>query len=317
MDSIDRMAPNTEDAEISSTTELSDEELRKLFKPLVSEEQAKEVILKSYCKQGQSVEVLKQLDSYDDVNFMVKLNDSLYLLKVHNGVESKDFLKVYEDAGNDYFKKGSMNSVVHFQSTIMALLISNGIKTSVPQTANDTNAPVSIHALPVVSEEHSPQKLVVRLLGWVEGTLLSEADPMPVECLADAGRYLGQLDKVLDKLSLAAIQPAEKGPPDEQHMKDSVGSWVNFDSQHVPIDASILEPARRFHQWDGKNTTQLRSFTSCITDERRRLMIASILNEFQSNILDSGDSKQFRQGVLHADFNDANSKGTLRGDPGG
>mmetsp|Transcript_19390 Transcript_19390/g.40090 ORF Transcript_19390/g.40090 Transcript_19390/m.40090 type:complete len:370 (-) Transcript_19390:739-1848(-) len=331
---------------MSSSVEanLSDEELRKLLKPSITKDLAKKVLEQSYASDGEQIEVISELDSYDDVNFRVKLGGVPFLLKIHNGVESKDFVKVYEAAGNNYSKKGCMNSVVHLQSTMMALLSNHGINTSLPKTALDTDAPVCIHSLPVVSSNHSPQKLVVRLLSWVEGKLMSEVDILPVETLADAGKYLGRMDKILDEISMSAIQPTEKGPPECTEKKEQLSAWVSFqrrpssrsfavsasqnsasgsllsaaakqiqeedaaglEEEEVDLDSSILEPARRFHQWDGKNTTQVRSFTSCISDERRRSLVISILDAFQTEIMDTGDHKQFRQGVIHGDYNDAN-----------
>jgi len=318
----------------------SDEELRKLYKPLVSKEQAKEVLEKSYA-DGAEVEVIKQLDSYDDANFRVKIGGAPYLLKIHNGVESEDFNKVYGAAGKNYTKKGSMNSVVHLQSTMMSLLTNHGINTSKPQNATDTKAPVSIHSLPVVSPEHSPRSLVVRLLYWVEGRLMADTDTLPVEALADAGRYLGHIDKVLDEISISSIQPTEKGPPEDSAKKEQLSGWVSFqrrpstrsvlvssaqnatnnplvsamklvqemdemEDEEVELDSSLLEPARRFHQWDGKNTSHLRGFTRYITDQRRRDLVLSVLDAFQKELLDSGDNTQMRVGVNHGDYNDAN-----------
>ncbi|KAL7565318.1 hypothetical protein ACA910_014603 [Epithemia clementina (nom. ined.)] len=273
---------------------LSDEELRKLLKPHLSKDQAKYVLVKSYANDGDQVEVVQQLDSYDDVNFKVTVKGKYYLLKIHNGVESKDFIKVYNAAGQDFYKKGCLNSVIHLQSTIMALLSANGIGTNQPITARDTNAPVCIHSLPVVSEDHSPQQLAVRLLSWVEGRPMSDATVLPIESLAEAGRFLGQLDKVLDHIS------------DKDTNESTATDAIKTDSSNVVIDRSILEPAARFHQWDGKNTSDLRSFTPCIDDERKRSLVVSILDAFKRDIIDSGDYKEFRLGVNHGDYNDAN-----------
>lgn len=71
-------------------------------------------------------------------------------------------------------------------------------------------------------------------------------------------------------------------------------------------DASLLIPARRFHQWDGKNTAGLADFVHCIQDEKRRGLVKSILEAFQTEIIDSGAASQFRKGINHGDFNDAN-----------
>jgi hypothetical protein len=107
----------------------------------------------------------------------VEIAATKYLLKVHNGVESKDFLEVYKGAGQDYYKPGHMSSCIHLQNAIMELLTREGIQTSAPippktksATPNDATdklpVPLCVHSLPVISEEHSPCDLVVRLLRW-------------------------------------------------------------------------------------------------------------------------------------------------------
>lgn len=72
------------------------------------------------------------------------------------------------------------------------------------------------------------------------------------------------------------------------------------------LDDSLLIPARRYHQWDGKNTVDLRKFTDYIADERRRHLVLSVIDAFQRELLDSGAASHFRVGVIHGDFNDAN-----------
>jgi hypothetical protein len=43
-------------------------------------------------------------------------------------------------------------------------------------------------------------------------------------------------------------------------------------SQRGSLDGSLLGAARRFHQWDGKNTAELGKFTHCIVDAKRLLV---------------------------------------------
>jgi inosine triphosphate pyrophosphatase len=65
-----------------------------------------------------------------------------------------------------------------------------------------------------------------------------------------------------------------------------------------------FKASHRHHAWDGKNTIEIRNYTHCIHDERRRKMVESILDAFQHEIIDA--NVQFRTGILQADFNDAN-----------
>lgn len=158
----------------------SDEQMRKVLKPNPTQDQVLEVIRKTYVddKDVDSVKIIRQLDSYDDSNYLVEIAGTRYLLKVHNGVESKDFLETFKSAGQEYYKAGHMTSVIHLQNAMMQLLNREGVQTSVPippkrkdsdvnnDNLNKDQIPLSVHTLAVVSEEHSPCELVVRLLSW-------------------------------------------------------------------------------------------------------------------------------------------------------
>jgi hypothetical protein len=114
---------------------------------------------------------------------------------------------------------------------------------------------------------------------------------LPLECLADAGRQLGRIDKALD--GLYPTISYETSPTKQDPSADS-------------LDGSLLDAARRFHQWDGKNTAELGKFTHCIVDAKRRLLVESVIDTFCITLLDSGVSNEFRKGVNHGDYNDAN-----------
>jgi hypothetical protein len=162
----------------------SDEQMRKVLKPNPTQDEVLEVIRKSYVGDNKddadSVKIVRQLDSYDDSNYLVEIAGTRYLLKVHNGVESKDFLDTYQTAGEEYYKAGHMTSVIHLQTAMMQLLNREGIQTSVPipptQKETDTDGnhnnpkkdqmPLCVHSLAVISDEHSPCDLVVRLFSW-------------------------------------------------------------------------------------------------------------------------------------------------------
>lgn len=245
----------------------SDEELRKLLKPDLSEEDVIQLIhsLETNFAPGKLIKIVKQLDSYDDVNYLVNIDGTRFLCKIHNGVESKDFIGKWQAQGRDY---NESSSVIHLQNNIMSHLNKMGIPTNDPQLNAKSNMPVHLQALSVVSKEHSPCDLVVRLLTWIEGSTMCSLNVLPLECLADAGRFLGRVDRALDEL----VDPA----------------------------------ADRFHAWDGKNTVEIRPFVEHITDERRRNMVTSVLDAFQREILDSGDAQKLRTGIIQGDFNDAN-----------
>lgn len=70
----------------------TDEDRRKLLKPKVSTNQVLS-ILTEYYTEGQTAEVIRELDSYDDANYLVKIDGEKALLKIHNGVESETYLR--------------------------------------------------------------------------------------------------------------------------------------------------------------------------------------------------------------------------------
>ena len=111
---------------MSEETEVSDEQMRKLLKPTPSAEQILVALQGSYVEPGQAINFVKDLESYDDRNFWIEVNGKNYLAKVHNGVESRDFIELCKKG--DYKK-----SVIHLQNSIMEHLNKNGITTSSPQ----------------------------------------------------------------------------------------------------------------------------------------------------------------------------------------
>jgi Ser/Thr protein kinase RdoA (MazF antagonist) len=251
----------------SSGKEPSDEEMRKLLKPNPSEDQVVAALKESYAESGQEVKIVKELESYDDKNFWVEINGTPFLAKVHNGVESKDFLKLWKE--ESAFNK----SVIHLQNAIMEHLNNHGISSSKPQKpiVGDSPTPASVHSLPVVSAEHSPCELVVRLLAWVPGRTMESFKTLPLETLADAGRFLGKLSHTLSSL-----------------------------------ESDEFVAAKRYHQWDGKNTQDLKNFVDCIKDPRRRSMVESVVQAFTTDLIDSKVAEQFPKSLIHGDFNDAN-----------
>ena len=287
---------------------LSDEEMRKLLKPSPTFLDILKILQENYAKSPlSSCKVLEQLDSYDDCNFKVEIENKLFLLKVHNGVESRDFLKVYEAAGNDYHRKGHASSVIHLQNAIIQALAQNDIPTSAvipPNSSSNNPSPVLVETLPVKSEEHSPTPLVVKLMQWLPGRPMSSVKLLPLEALADAGRMLGRVDVALDTLLPDSPLDVLRKDAMQQFRRASLlwSSVSEMDDNTQKPDASILTAARRFHQWDGRHTGELRRFTECITDKKRRGLVESVIDSFCETL----QAASFRRGICHGDFNDAN-----------
>lgn len=370
------------DCNLIDISTCSDEERRKLLKPSPTEDQVLELLKGYYCCAdavgngggddkgtdggGGGVKVVKQLDSYDDCNYKVEIDGVPYLLKIHNGVESDDFVASQEEAkeamksdGDDddcnssFYRKGHMNSVIHLQNGMQELLSQHGIVTNSPvkPVVGNKSSPLIVASLPVMSEPHSPHNLVVRLLTWVPGRPLSDVLVYSLEVLADAGRFLGLIDKSLDNLNFNSLAGAlenvgssasllargsfavgaQKSQPSSSPLsyrrdcsldgvREVLGMGENSSEKNAPphqrsnesshvtaiLDESLLDGARRYHQWDGKNTADLKKFVHHIDNSRRRDLVCSVIEAFQRDIVDSGVADRFRKGVNHSDFNDAN-----------
>lgn len=215
-----------EDANPNIYCKSNEEEiLRKRLKPTPTVEEVIDVIRKYYYFNDHDgdrrvdIQVVKELDSYDDYNLWVTVDGENFLVKVHNGVESRDMLQHLEsnnnDDNDDDEKEDYRKSAIYLQHAIMVHLNDSGITTNKPRIVkrapaalanNSSNfkmpSPVAFvsSSLPVVSSEESPTLLVVRLLSWVDGKPMSSSPILPIELLADAGRFLGRLGKALSSL---------------------------------------------------------------------------------------------------------------------
>ena len=147
---------------------LSDEEKRKLLKPDPTIEQIISIAKENFTVGGDNgVEIIKELDSYDDRNYWCRISGVDLLVKVHNGVESSDACRAVEE--------GKQDSVIHFQYAIMKTLRESKIPASFPVHLEDARKGQDplVRSLPVVSKEHSPCKLVVSAYTWVPGMPMS------------------------------------------------------------------------------------------------------------------------------------------------
>ena len=103
---------------------------------------------------------------------------------------------------------------------------------------------------------------------------MSSSPMLPIETLADAGRYLGNVCVALDELTS-----------------------TNEDARKA---------ADRYHAWDGKNILDIEQFLYCIENGQRRDLVKSVLSSFKTDLLESGDVPSLRVSILQGDFNDAN-----------
>lgn len=317
----------TDDAAAADAAK-QDEVRRKLLKPKVSEDEALSILLDLFLADGFNnttnnvelprVQVIQELDSYDDVNYLVKIDGEEALLKIHNGVESEQYIAAHAQTSqvDDVDALSSNNetepppskrskvapvnddssslpncSIIDLHSSIYkhfsdskynvatGKTISSKKSTSSSDNVSSDNG-VCIRELNVVSSQHSPRQLAIRLQSWVHGTPLSSIPYCPIETLLDAGSTLGRMCHALDDLAAT--------------------------------NEIALTSAKRYHAWDGKNLLDVRPYITHIDNAEKRNLVTSVVDEFQKVIIDGKvGEKKFRLGIIHGDYNDANIVSTV------
>jgi hypothetical protein len=271
-----------------------DEVRRKLLKPKVTEEEALSLLVDFYIADGfdsdaplPRAEVLQELVSYDDANFVVKVDGEKALLKIYNGVESEKYIAKHArkraklDVADDPDKDGGciidLHSAIYDHLSAPKYDVTTGstipVKNSTSDCDTDDNS-VCIRELSVISAAHGPQQLVVRLQSWVHGTPLCDVRWFPIETLLDAGACLGRICGAFD--DLAASNP------------------------------DTLQESKRYFAWDGRNLLDAKPFIVHIDDVDRRKLVTSVLDEFQKTMIEEKEGEKLRMGINHGDFNDGN-----------
>ncbi|EGB09999.1 hypothetical protein AURANDRAFT_3563, partial [Aureococcus anophagefferens] len=119
------------------------------------------------------VAAIVELNSYDDQNYKVTAeNGAVYVLKVHNGVESRD------------------EGLLDAQSQLYERLRRKGVA-----------APYPVDSNPLADGDAT---FALRLLEWVDGDLLSSKEITP-GLLATTGAFLGRIRLALDDFDHAAL----------------------------------------------------------------------------------------------------------------
>ena len=295
---------------MEDTSNNSDDEVRrKLLKPKVSEEEALSILIDLYCSDGfdnnvkvPRVRVIQELDSYDDINYLVEINGEKALLKIHNGVESEQYIiasqSQHDNQSNKCLKvdetdtpsngkasdidESSGGSIIDLQSAIYEHMadtkynVTTGktIKPSTNTSSDDNTSGVCIRELSVVSPQQQHQLVVIRLQSWVHGTPLSSIEYCPIETLLDCGMSLANMCRAFDDLATK--------------------------------NSKALAASKRYHAWDGKNLLDVKPYVSHIDDKDQSNLVTSVLDEFDQIIIKGKAGDKFRCGIIHGDFNDAN-----------
>lgn len=159
-----------------------DETRRKREKPGPLSKQTVATLAKTLFNIVIDIETVKELDSYDDRNFYIRVDDQNdqddqkeYTFKVHNGVES------------------DRPSELDAQNQLLLHLQANGITCCSPVAAVDGTF-VGYSTLKL--KDGSDKKHAIRLLVWVPGSILHDVT-ITSALIASAGAYLGKLNKAL------------------------------------------------------------------------------------------------------------------------
>ncbi|KAL3800538.1 hypothetical protein ACHAW5_001997 [Stephanodiscus triporus] len=279
---------------MSTDSATQDEVRRKLLKPKVTEEEALSLLVDFYIADGFDLdasvpraEVLQELVSYDDANFVVKVDGEKALLKIYNGVESEKYIAKHARKWTKLDEADASNKddgcIIDLHTAIYEHLsapkynVTTGKTIPVKNSTSDCdteNDSVCIRELSVISAGHGPQQLVVRLQSWVHGTPLCDVKWFPIETLLDAGACLGRMCSAFDDLATS--------------------------------DPDILQESKRYFAWDGRNLLDARPFIVHIDDIDKRKLVTSVLDEFQKTIVEGKEGEKLRMGIIHGDFNDGN-----------
>ena len=292
-----------------------EEKRRKQQKPQCDAARAEEILRARFGWLDIVPGSVKQVDSYDDVNFYLKASVSRadaggddapaakrargeeleYLFKVHNGVETTN------------------HAFVLAQSRALRKLWGAGILCSAPQPvagpehaddgtaadADDDERYVTHGELPLKGGAAGETcRHAFRLLRWIPGKLLSDVAPSePV--LRGAGAFLARVDDVMATI-------------------DGLGAAV------------------RMHMWDLANTWRLEGFTHAVASPlilsplpaaERTALVEGVIAAFNARVRpafdaresagkDAADGTGLRMAVIQDDANDHNIIVDANGEPG-
>jgi len=232
--------------------------LNEVIKPQVSPAQAEALLQEWYGLQALSV---KPLVSYDDLNFHVKVKPSEAVVNPHlNNVAASGYiLKVLNSMDSQ------LPEVTDAQNAMMSFLGARGYRCPLPLPNVEGDTICAVH-LPPDQDNNTPKKHLVRLLQYVEGTMLASVPLTPQLC-----RGMGAF--------LASMQACLKG------------------FSHPTL------ASRRFI-WMGCRTPAVRQFEGAVTDPVRRALLRRAYAVWEARVLPVYED--LPKGFVHGDFNEQN-----------
>ena len=182
-----------------------------------------------------------QLPSHLDQNFRIQTDDGSFVLKIANHEAISDDIDLQQSVLNHLKQKGQVGQ----------------FPTVVPTKTDEPKAVISGQS----GEAHQ-----VWMVTWLKGRTMASVKPVLNLLLRDLGRFLGNLNKILEEF------------------------------QH--------NAAKRHYVWDLRRSHHLSQYLDCIQDSTRRSLVETSLDMFQTTVMPSLAS--LRQSVIHHDVNDHN-----------
>ena len=166
---------------------------RKVLKPRFTLAEAKAMARDEFHVR---VAAIVELNSYDDQNYKVTAeNGAVYVLKVHNGVESRD--EGLLDAQSQLYERLRREGVAAPYPVDSVRFVD----APAPPPPADGDAQRSCLKNPLADGDAT---FALRLLEWVDGDLLSSKEITP-GLLATTGAFLGRIRLALDDFDHAAL----------------------------------------------------------------------------------------------------------------
>eukprot|EP00501_MAST-03F_sp_TOSAG23-6_P002556 GSMAST32.ASY1.ANO1.2696.1 assembled CDS len=226
-------------------------------------------------------EVQRKLQKPKDISKdeVMKLAKSLYGFDVNSvcSLDSYDDLNFYikEAQGNEYVFKvhnGVESADPEFLDAMdrLFMFISGcGISTPIPIISVDGKTKCTLQK----TYNNIVVKHSIRVLSWLSGTQLGKT-PVSPSLFKDSGCCLGKLRNRLDEFSR--------------------------------LGEKDINPFKRVHSWDLRQTREVRKFCHCLKDENRLQLVLSVFDKFDKVVIPLAESGDLRLGILQGDWNDAN-----------
>eukprot|EP00903_Cladosiphon_okamuranus_P012852 g12009.t1 len=146
----------------------------------------------------------------------------------------------------------------------------------------------------------SDRGFVVPVPVRASGGHLVSKEVLPIA--AAGGGYEGKTAMLAARLLTWVEGPMMQSSEVSPELMEKAGVYLG--RLQVELNSFYDESLLRGHTWDLKNTGALSGYTQHVRDPTRRALVESVIKAFRTTVMTT--SANFRHGVIHGDFNDAN-----------